>query len=71
MTLKECFFELPTYIVADAGYVGEENYQAGLEDHEWISLITCAMYHREQKKKFNQNPFLPEILSYLELEISV
>lgn len=32
MTLKEHFFELPTYIVADAGYGGEENYQAVLED---------------------------------------
>ena len=68
MTLKEWFFELPTYIVADAGYGGEENYQAVLEDHERIPLITYAMYHREQKEKFKQNPFLPENWSYLELE---
>ncbi len=68
MTLKERFFELPTYIVADAGYGGEENYQAVLEDHERIPLITYAMYHREQKKKFKQNPFLPENWAYQELE---
>ncbi len=52
MTLKERFFELPTYIIADAGYGKEENYQAVLEDHERIPLITYAIYHREQKKKF-------------------
>ncbi|MGX7162954.1 IS1182 family transposase, partial [Enterococcus songbeiensis] len=67
-TLKECFFELPTYIVADAGYGGEENYQAILEDHERIPLITYAMYHKEQKKKFKQNPFLPANWSYQELD---
>lgn len=58
-TLKECFFELPNYIVADAGYGGEENYQAVLEDYERTPLITYAMYYKEQKKKFKQNPFLP------------
>nr|WP_242596192.1 hypothetical protein [Enterococcus plantarum] len=46
-TLKERFFDLPTYIVADAGYGGEENYQAVLEDYERTPLITYAMYHKE------------------------
>jgi len=67
-TLKERFFELPTYIVADAGYGGEENYQAVLEDHERTPLITYAMYHKEQKKKCKQNPFLPANWSYQELD---
>ena len=53
-TLKERFFELPTYIVADAGYGGEENYQAILEAHGRTPLITYLMYHKEQKKKFKQ-----------------
>lgn len=67
-TLKECFFELPNYIVADAGYGGEENYQAVLEDYERTPLITYAMYYKEQKKKFKQNPFLPANWSYQELD---
>ncbi|MFS7260567.1 IS1182 family transposase [Carnobacterium divergens] len=67
-TLKECFFELPNYIVADAGYGGEENYQAVLEDYERTPLITYAMYYKEQKKKFKQNPFLPANWFYQELD---
>lgn len=67
-TLKECFFELPNYIVADAGYGGEENYQAVLEDYERTPLITYAMYYKEQKKKFKQNLFLPANWSYQELD---
>lgn len=67
-TLKERFFELPNYIVADAGYGGEENYQAVLEDHERTPLITYAMYHKEQKKKFKRNPFFPANWPYQELK---
>lgn len=39
-TSKECFFELPTYIVTDARYGGEESYQDVLKDHDRIPIIT-------------------------------
>lgn len=60
MTLKELSFELPTYIVADAEYGGEENYQAVSEDRNRIPFITYAMYHREQKNS-NKTCFFPKI----------
>ncbi|WP_317946612.1 hypothetical protein [Carnobacterium maltaromaticum] len=58
-TLKEHFFDLPPYLIADTGYGGEENYQAVLEDNERTQLITYNMYYKKQKKKFKQNPYLP------------
>lgn len=32
-TLKERFFDLLNYIIADAGYMEKENYQSVLEDY--------------------------------------
>ncbi|MDT2808865.1 transposase, partial [Vagococcus lutrae] len=51
-TIKERYFDLPQYIVADAGYGSEENYQAIMDDFERTPLITYTMYRKEQKKKF-------------------
>ncbi|WP_412097265.1 hypothetical protein [Carnobacterium maltaromaticum] len=59
-TLKERFFNLPPYILADAGCGGEENYQAVLTDHERIPLITYAMYYKYQKKKFKKILIFPQ-----------
>lgn len=66
--LIECFFDLPPYIVADLGYGGEGNHQAILEDHERTLIIAYGMYHKEQKKKFKQNLFLPANCLYQELD---
>lgn len=67
-TIKKSYFDLPTYIVADAGYGSEENYQAILDEFERIPLITYTMYQKEQTKKYKQNPFIPDNWVYNELE---
>lgn len=59
-TLKQSFLELPPYIVADAGYGSEENYETIIDTHERVPLITYATYVKEQKKSYKQNPFIPQ-----------
>lgn len=66
-TIKESYFDLPTYIVADAGYGSEENYQAILDEFERTPLITYTMYQKEQTKKYKQNPFITDNWTYNEL----
>ncbi|MBF2665193.1 hypothetical protein IBB82_14060 [Listeria seeligeri] len=39
-TLKQSFIELPIYIVADAGYDSEQNYETIIDTHERKPLIT-------------------------------
>lgn len=56
-TTQESFFELPKYIVADAGYGSEENYQAVMDDFERVPLMTYNMYRKEQTKKYKKDPF--------------
>ena len=48
--------DLFQYIVADAGYGSEENYQSIIDDYEKVPLIPYGMYHAEQKKKYKNNP---------------
>lgn len=55
--MEERFFNLPTYIVADAGYGSEQNYEDVLENRERIPLITYNQYRKEKKKKYKENPF--------------
>lgn len=55
--IKDNYFKLPKYIVADAGYGSEENYQTIMDDFERIPLITYTMYQKELKKKYRTNPF--------------
>ena len=66
-TIKENYFDLPTYIVADAGYGSEENYQAIMDEFERTPLITYTMYRKEQKKNYQQNQFNPQNWAYDEL----
>ena len=66
-TMTQSYFNLPPYIVADAGYGSEENYQAILDDFERTPLITYTMYQKEQTRKYKQNPFLPDNWDYNEL----
>lgn len=65
--IKESYFDLPKYIVADAGYGSKENYQAIMDEFERTPLITYTIYRKEQKKKFQQNKFNPQNWSYDEL----
>lgn len=55
--IKENYFELPDYIVADAGYGSEQNYDDILTNRKRIPLITYSQYRKEQKKKTKQDPF--------------
>ncbi|RST94041.1 hypothetical protein CBF36_06585, partial [Vagococcus bubulae] len=56
-TIKDNYFKLPKYIVADVGYGSEENYQAIIDVFERIPLITYTMYQKELKKKHRITPF--------------
>ncbi|MTT33352.1 IS1182 family transposase [Terrilactibacillus sp. BCM23-1] len=56
-TIEEHFFELPNYIVADAGYGSEQNYEDVLDNRKRTPLITYNMYRKEKKKKYKQDPF--------------
>ncbi|MGX7013122.1 transposase [Vagococcus silagei] len=67
-TIEKSYFDLPAYIVADAGYGSEENYQAILDEFERTPLITYTTYQKEQTKKYKQNPFIPDNWEYNELE---
>ncbi|WP_188386408.1 IS1182 family transposase, partial [Ornithinibacillus halotolerans] len=51
----ESFFKLPKYIVADAGYGSEQNYENVINQRKRIPLITYSQYRNEKKKKRNKN----------------
>nr|WP_271006829.1 transposase [Listeria seeligeri] len=53
-TLKQSFIELPIYIIADAGYDSEQNYETIIDTHERKPLITYYTYIKEQKKRINK-----------------
>jgi len=55
-TIEEKFFELPKYIVADAGYGSEVNYNELITNRELVPLIPYGMYQKEQSKKYKQDP---------------
>lgn len=56
-TIERDYFDLPTHLVADAGYGSEQNYQAILEEYSRIPLIPYGMYRKEKSKKFKKDPF--------------
>lgn len=55
--VEKQFFSLPPYIVADAGYGSEQNYDDILSKRECIPLITYNHFLNEQKKKHKRDPF--------------
>src|SRR5699024_1927960 len=55
--IEENYFELPDYIVADAGYGSEQNYGDILEHRNKVPLITYNQYRQEKKKKHKENVF--------------
>jgi len=55
--IKERYFKLPKYIVGDAGYGSEQNYEDVIENRNRTPLITYNQYRKEKKKKYKNNPF--------------
>ena len=55
--IEERFFKLPKYIVADAGYGSEQNYEDVVENRKRIPLITYNQYRKEKKNKYKDNAF--------------
>lgn len=55
--IENNFFELPSYIVADAGYGSEQNYEDVIKNRERTPLITYNQYRKEKKKTYKNNPF--------------
>ncbi|WP_019779099.1 IS1182 family transposase, partial [Streptococcus sobrinus] len=62
--IENHYFELPKYIVADAGYGSEQNYNDILSNRKREALITYNMYLKEQKKKYKQNKLNPDNWEY-------
>src|SRR5699024_11890280 len=62
--IHQNFFSLPQYIVADAGYGSEQNYDDILNNRNRIPLITFNQYHKEKKKKIKNKPYQVSICVY-------
>jgi transposase len=50
-------------VVADAGYGSEQNYEY-LLNHQITPFVKYSYFHLEQKRKYKNNPFLPQNLYY-------
>lgn len=62
---KQLFNQLPDTLTADAGYGSEENYQY-LEEHHIESYVKYNYFHKQQTKKWKEDPFRSENLHYNE-----
>jgi transposase len=60
---EESYHKQSKDIVADAGYGSEENYEM-LEGKEVKAYVKYNYFHKEQKKKIKNNPFVPQNLFY-------
>jgi len=60
--------KLPKYIVADAGYGSEENYETLIDEFEVTPLIPFNTYYSEQSKKNRTNIFNTFNWPYNEIE---
>lgn len=67
-TMAHTFEHLPQYIVADAGYGSESNYECIADKYERQALIPYNTYHREQKRKFKSDEMHPNHWPYDELD---
>ncbi|MFD1607518.1 IS1182 family transposase [Oceanobacillus luteolus] len=66
--IEEKYFKLPKYIVADAGYGSEQNYEDIIGNRNRTPLITYNQYRKEKKKKHKENPFHVDNWEYDEEE---
>lgn len=64
-SLKESLGQLPETLVADAGYGSEENYEY-LENNNIEAYVKFNNFHKEQTKKWKENPHRVENLHYSE-----
>jgi len=62
-SLKESIGQLPETLVADAGYGSEENYEY-LENNQVEAFVKFNNFHKEQTKKWKENPHRVENLYY-------
>jgi transposase len=67
-TIEENFFELPEYIVADAGYGSEQNYEDIMRNRNRTPLISYNQYRKVKKKKHKENAFHVDNWEYNEEE---
>ncbi|MBP1951875.1 hypothetical protein J2Z27_000910 [Jeotgalicoccus aerolatus] len=58
-TMQHIFQHLPEYIVPDAGYKSESNYECIADKYERQALIPYNTYHKEQKKKYEGDEMHP------------
>jgi transposase len=65
-TIKSDYFELPEFIIADAGYGSETNYIEVIDNQERVPLIPYSNYEKEQKKKYKNDSFKPDNWQYIE-----
>ena len=66
-SLKEQFGQLPEVLVADAGYGSEENYEY-LEKNGVEAFVKYSYFHKEQSKKWKEDPYRTENMIYDEKE---
>jgi len=62
-SFKQRYGIASTEIVADAGYGSEQNYEYMLKN-EMIPYVKYNYFHKEQKRKFKNNPYLQQNLVY-------
>lgn len=60
---EESYSKQSKEVVADAGYGSEENYEM-LEKNEVEAYVKYNFFHKEQKRKIKNNPFLVQNLFY-------
>jgi hypothetical protein len=62
-SLKESLGKMPDTLVADAGYGSEENYEY-LENNDGEAFVKYQYFHKEQCKKWRDDPYRDENLTY-------
>ena len=68
-SLKESLGKMPDTLVADAGYGSEENYEY-LENNDVEAFVKYQYFHKEQSKKWRNDPYRTENLPYDEISDS-
>jgi hypothetical protein len=66
-SFKEQYGNMPEVLVADAGYGSEENYEY-LEKNSVEAFVKYNYFHKEQCKKWKEDPYRTENLIYNERE---
>ena len=62
-SLKENMGKIPDTLVAEAGYGSEENYEY-LENNDVEAFVKYPYFHKEQCKKWREDPYRTENLKY-------